>query len=430
MAPKFTATKLVPYPPGMEPMEFPPEDMSQPLTVADLLSLQNGIKQMDFAPDDLAASAPAVATSRAKHRGASPVSPAAISQTAPIEAFAPPAATPENPLEARQKDFVAQQREQLAQALAEKDLSSEEKVAMALLSILPGLVGGIGGGIAAGGYGAAAGLAGGLQGGSQGMQMMASAKKERRSEALGRAQDLQDRIDRIDTQLAAQREKMETREFTAGEAEKERKNAEKLLGEKQKFEKEMEGIGHRHAMGRDIFQAKAAMDRARLAEQGDLQKAMLAASAKDAKPPTEFESKAALYATDMLDTIPRLKGGDFERASVTGALLNYDNLNSIREPQMQQYAADAMTFLDAIARSRTGAGIRADEWATYYRQYFPLMGDSQETIALKRQKREVAAEAMLKAAGSAGGRVRDTLQQAGGSPAPAATKSLKDILGF
>jgi hypothetical protein len=426
--PKFTATQLVPYPPGKEPMEFPPEDMSQPLTVADLLSLQNGIKQMDFAPDDLAAPAPATAvSSRAKHRPPASVSPAAIAQSTPIEAMAPPS---EDPLAARQKDFVTQQREQLANALAEKDLSSEEKVAMALLSILPGLVGGIGGGIAAGGYGAAAGLAGGLQGGAQGMQTIATAKKERRSEALGRAQDLQDRIDRIDTQLAAQREKMETRQFTAGEAEKERKNAEKLLGEKQKFEKEMEGISHRHAMGRDIFQAKAAMDRARLAEQGDLQKAMLAASNKEGKPPTEFESKAALYATDMLDTIPRLKGGDFERASVTGALLNYDNLNSLRDPQMQQYAADAMTFLDAIARSRTGAGIRADEWATYYRQYFPLMGDSQETIALKRQKRETAAEAMLKAAGSAGGRVRDTLQQSGGSPAPAATKSLKDILGF
>lgn len=333
-----------------------------------------------------------------------------------------------DPSSVKRGGFVNQQKEALDVAMAEKDLSSGEKIAMALLSILPALVGGVGGGIAGGGYGAAAGLAGGLQGSAQGLQTMASAKKERRHEALSKAEDLQNRIDKIDTQLEAQQEKAQMRDFTTAEAEKERKNTERLLGQKQKFEKDMESVSHKHAMGRDVFQAKAAMDRARLAEQGDLQKAMLAAAHKEPKPPTEFEAKAGLFATDMLDSIPRLKGGDFDRASMSGAFLSKsDTLNAFRDPKLQQYAADVSTFLDAVARSRSGTGIRDDEWLSFYRQYFPLMGDSTATIELKRQKRDTAADAMLRAAGSAGDRVRDTLKQSG---APAAPKSLKDVLGF
>jgi hypothetical protein len=82
----------------------------------------------------------------------------------------------------------------LEQALAEKDLSTEEKVAMALLAVLPGLIGAVGGGAIAGGAGAAAGAAGGLQGGAEGLKGIMASKEGRRKEKKADADQLLEQI--------------------------------------------------------------------------------------------------------------------------------------------------------------------------------------------------------------------------------------------
>lgn len=113
-----------------------------------------------------------------------------------------------------------ERQDTVAKALGEKNLSDDEKVAMALLAVLPGLAGAIGGGAIAGGWGAAAGAAGGLQGGAQGAQSIANAKNERRKEALDEAADLATRMDRTDAQAAGRVSELDQRKFASGEADK------------------------------------------------------------------------------------------------------------------------------------------------------------------------------------------------------------------
>lgn len=383
--PKFTATQLVPYPPGKEPVEFPPEDMSQPRGQTQQPAAQSlPAPSMEFSDTDL-----------------------------------PP--IPVDPLAARQGDFVNQQREQLAQAMAEKDLSSEEKVAMALLSILPGLVGGIGGGIASGGYGAAAGLAGGLQGGAQGLQMMAGAKKERRQEALARARDLQDRIDKIDTQLEVKQDKAESREFSAREADKERVNAEKLIGQKQKFEREQESIMHKHAMGRDIFQAKSAMDRAKLAEQGDLQRAAL--SAKGAAPKLQqsdkdFYTNMAMMSNGLEDLENTVRQSGNMESKLIGDPTSAAKLESLP----YQLAISYAKIVDPASVAREGEVEAA-------KKYMIPMGitvpNNVTLAAIKNMKDTLRKIASTRS--SLGAPVPEELS----TPRdPQANRSLKDLLGF
>jgi hypothetical protein len=110
-------------------------------------------------------------------------------------------------------DLEKQRIKALEQAAAEKDLSNEEKVAMALLAALPGLIGAIGGGAIAGGYGAAAGAAGGLKGGAEGVQMIAQSKEGRRKEAKGAADKLLDQITQQEGLATRRQETLEGRDI-------------------------------------------------------------------------------------------------------------------------------------------------------------------------------------------------------------------------
>jgi hypothetical protein len=110
----------------------------------------------------------------------------------------------------------------LEQALAEKDLSTEEKVAMALLAVLPGLIGAVGGGAIAGGAGAAAGAAGGLQGGAEGVKGIVASKDARRKEAKSDADQLLEQILQQEGLATRRQEMLEGRDLDAKKTAEER----------------------------------------------------------------------------------------------------------------------------------------------------------------------------------------------------------------
>jgi hypothetical protein len=60
----------------------------------------------------------------------------------------------------------------------------------------------------------------------------------------------------------------------------------------------------------------------------------------------------------------------------------------------QQVDAARKNFITAVLRKESGAAISPTEFATEAKKYFPQPGDSNETIAQKRNARETAIKAM------------------------------------
>lgn len=156
----------------------------------------------------------------------------------PVGAGAPPASQPSTPatqsdtpkpadliadmLGKRRSKYSDDESKARGEAANAEKMTDDDKLAFALLSALPGLIGLVGGGIAGGGLGAAQGLAGGLQGGAAGTQMIADAKTGKRKEALARADKASDRLAQVDTQELHHGETLQGQAFTAGQADKDR----------------------------------------------------------------------------------------------------------------------------------------------------------------------------------------------------------------
>ncbi|MCP1969908.1 MULTISPECIES: hypothetical protein [Bradyrhizobium] len=86
-----------------------------------------------------------------------------------------------------------------------------------------------------------------------------------------------------------------------------------------------------------------------------------------------------------LDTIPFVGGSAATNMANTG--------------KYQQYRQARDNFITAILRDESGAAIGSSEFQRYEKELFPQPGDSAAVVAQKRQARQVAIEAMKKAAG-------------------------------
>jgi len=73
----------------------------------------------------------------------------------------------------------------------------------------------------------------------------------------------------------------------------------------------------------------------------------------------------------------------------------------VMTPEQQRYKQAADNWIRAKLRKESGAVIGADEMKAEYETYFPMPGDSQDTIDLKAQARKVTTDAMIKNAGPA-----------------------------
>lgn len=211
-----------------------------------------------------------------------------------------------------------ERQDALSRAMSEKDLSDDEKVAMALLAALPGLLGAIGGGAIAGGVGAASGAAGGLQGGAQGAQMITQGKNERRKEALGQAEQLAGRMDKNDAMVAGRKGELDQRAFTASQSEKDRAfhSAE---NEKTRKANAAEHAANRAAHRGDIIAQGAIQERLhRIDAEADLAKARAKHEADVGGKLKEEDKSFYANAAGLLRNIKELK-------EIIGKVGNYES---------------------------------------------------------------------------------------------------------
>ncbi len=134
--------------------------------------------------------------------------------------------------------------------------------------------------------------------------------------------------------------------------------------------------------------------------------------APDAKPPTEFESKAGFYANNMAaaeKTLSKLEseGLDMSRlwsqaeTGAAGSLVG----NIIASPRAQQARQAQNQWAEQMLRMQTGAAATQPEIDRTVKTYFPQPGDKPETVSLKRDMRAQAQQGVFAASGRAQSRV-------------------------
>ncbi len=303
-------------------------------------------------------------------------------------------------LQERRSQFAGDREKALADAKAQENLTDDEKVAFALLGALPGLIGLIGGAAAGGGAGAAAGAAGGLQGGAQGMQQIATAKSDKRKQALAQADKAGDKLARVGDQELERAEQVANQGFQAGQAAEGRKFT------AAQSEKELAARAREGALNRGLRREEM---------QTDLMKAGIAAAAKaktDHPDLKDFQGKATQFATSML--VAKHDLDNMKDPSFWNTMSSWSGLKSaLSDPKRQRYARAAFNFIDAVTRDVSGAAITPDEWETKFRQYLPAAGSSPDDIAFAQRFRDAALSTMLAKAGPGAEYARQSAQTPG-----------------
>jgi hypothetical protein len=281
-------------------------------------------------------------------------------------------------------------------------MTDDDKLAFALLSALPGLIGLVGGGIAGGGLGAAQGLAGGLQGGAAGTQMIADAKTGKRKEALARADKASDRLAQVDNQELQHGEALQNQGFTAGQADK-RQQFE--AGQTEKTQKFQAGQTDKQIAAQHAENAANRGNALKIKEMdvmSDREKAIINAQKERGGNDKDFQVNSARWATRMMGSAPQIDAAEKQLTSLAGHFATKNAwVEAMANPKLKQAAASIGQYLSGILRKDSGAAITPDEWADAYRQYMPNVNDDAETLLFKQRTRKRETAAMYESAGPA-----------------------------
>lgn len=109
---------------------------------------------------------------------------------------------------------------------------------------------------------------------------------------------------------------------------------------------------------------------------------------------TEGQGKAMQYAAELFETnktIARLEAAGFNPTNNT-----WDRFapNFFKSDEGQQYYSAMDKWIEATLRDRSGAAIQPSEYGNARSQYFPSYGDGAANIAIKKELRNVAMQAM------------------------------------
>lgn len=122
---------------------------------------------------------------------------------------------------------------------------------------------------------------------------------------------------------------------------------------------------------------------------------------------SESAKKASSFARRMIDSgnsLNDLEAKIDPTARVIGIISGGDGItseiaNKIASPEEQAYATAASDFVTAQLRQESGAAIGADEFERKYREFFPVVGDTDKQIELKRKRRDKASQDMRNLSG-------------------------------
>lgn len=138
------------------------------------------------------------------------------------------------------------------------------------------------------------------------------------------------------------------------------------------------------------------------------------AQAKEGKPPSEFQSKFALYSKRLEmaeNSLEGLMNSGFDPSSAKNAAFGF--LPEMAKPEdVKEYENTKENFVSAILRPESGAAISKSEQQQAKKQYFPSIGDTPRVIEQKRLLRQQVINGMKAAAGKAYGMVETVPGQA------------------
>lgn len=345
---------------------------------------------MEFAPQEIKAQAPATAPPEA-----TPVPDERLTQ-----------------LQQKQGDLSKERMDVLQEALATKPSSKEDKVAQALMAILPGIAGTLIGGAVAGKLGAAAGAAGGFEGSEKALGMQRADKEQQRKEALEKAGVLGARGDKLDQEILMRQEQIDK----GVDVKENRKQLKELEIMKEKSAGERGAAQNKSSEKVAGIHAQASRDVAKINALSDAEKLDAAAgkSGKGEGDLKEFQGKAATFASDMLTAKEHLDG--MRDPSFWNTLQSWNGFQSaLSDPNRQRYARAVKVFLNAVLRHDTGAAISEKEYNDTFHQYFPLLGSSEPDMNDAQKYRDQRISMMLAEAGTQGTEAVKRTQQLVGS---------------
>ena len=112
---------------------------------------------------------------------------------------------------------------------------------------------------------------------------------------------------------------------------------------------------------------------------------------KDGSNRTEGQAQAFLHnglMNDSEDIIQKIKQEEsFDATTLTGSFELYHNIELARSPEAKQYAAAMNKWIESYLRYVSGAAIAEHEYKGARSQFFPVVGDSEENIDIKHQRR-------------------------------------------
>ena len=110
---------------------------------------------------------------------------------------------------------------------------------------------------------------------------------------------------------------------------------------------------------------------------------------RQAKPPTELQTRSAAFARRMEgaeENMLRLTDQGFDPVNFQDYMASqapFGAANWLVSSEHQQYQQAAQNFISGILRLDSGAAVPEEEFQRYFAQYFPIAGDTPETVAQK-----------------------------------------------
>jgi hypothetical protein len=148
------------------------------------------------------------------------------------------------------------------------------------------------------------------------------------------------------------------------------------------------------------------------------------------KPPTESQSKAALFGKRLQQAegvFGELEGAGYNRADNMSAVEAAVAPGPFKGENLKRWEQAERNFINAVLRRESGAVISDEEYANAELQYFPRAGDTEAVRKQKAENRALALAALEAEAADAWGRI-EAKQANSGSVAKASPRDNNDTV--
>lgn len=117
---------------------------------------------------------------------------------------------------------------------------------------------------------------------------------------------------------------------------------------------------------------------------------------KEPRKMTDAQAKARTFFTEMNFSEQQIRALESNKYDPSSLTRSFEKMlpSLLQSDKTKRFQAFSEKWIEAALRDRSGAAIAKDEYATARKQFFPVVGDSEETKNAKQQLREMAMKAM------------------------------------